>query len=176
MGILPGYWRTNELSTIVLPCFPRTTCIGSSSVRTPDAETLCLLGHRGPYCTSCMDHHFKGVDRLCQPCTTSAAQLLLKLFPLVVVAALAAALVAVSLARQFVRRNPKALRAWLARLEARGTRGLQAIFGPISPRAVGIIVIPKLKVVVSMLQVRPLPPPPAPHSISHSSRWRCRPS
>ena len=162
IGIKRGYWRSNELSTDVKVCFPRDACVGASSFgesntsRTTITEQLCEIGHHGPLCSSCMDFYFKDVLNMCQSCDSSLAKLLIDLFPVLCAVGFIAALVLASALRRCG--ITKVLARQLPELPERLHRCirplLQRTFGPISARAVGIALFPKLKILIGMLQVQ----------------------
>ena len=148
MGIRNGFWRSNELSTDVRQCFPLAVCVGANSTRPRLAEEICRHGHHGPLCASCMDGYFKNITSFCEDCSSARAQLVVSLLPVFIVFGM------LPLSFCFgagLRRCSPRVRE---RLYVRSFRALQVLFGPISFRAVGIVIVAKGKIVWSMLQVQ----------------------
>lgn len=155
MGIIPGFWRSNELSMDVRRCFPRSACTGANSSRSTLAEQICRRGHHGPFCASCMDNHFKNVQKLCEECSSAHAQLIVSLLPVLVLLGVIVGLSFLTCLRRVVRTaDPWKVRERLDAWEQCFRRALQFLFGPISVRAVGLVIVVKGKIVWSMLQVQ----------------------
>ena len=145
-----GHWRSNELGTRFLTCFPRQACQPTSADRPTLAETICADGHWGPLCSLCYDAYFKDAAGMCQPCAEMGAQLFIRLFwPLVFGLGLCG-LCVMWLVQRLARKR------WdLFVLQARRLKTyLRKVFGKISLRAMQVVAVPKIKVLVSMVQVQ----------------------
>lgn len=175
-----GWWRSNELSKDLRPCFPSAACISTNAGRATLSESLCRDGHWGPFCSLCYDGYFKDALQLCTSCANVGLSLFLRLFPLLVLAAFVLASCAVWL----LVRCAKAQWQRVVRCGERLKMRLRQVFGKISLRAMSVVSLPKIKVLVSMVQVTSQPRPraqpqrqnpntkPAP-PCSHAPR-RCR--
>lgn len=155
MGVRPGWWRSNELSLDdVRECFPRASCVGAPTERPTLSEELCRIGHHGPLCASCMDGWYKGILDLCEPCEGEGYWLLLRLLPIFILLGLVLGFVLLALLRNCTRADPCRLREKLQHAQLYGRGCLYTLFGPISTRAVGLVLFSKAKIVVSMLQIQ----------------------
>ena len=78
-----GYWRSTPTSTDVRSCSIDGACIGSSNNFTGD---YCREGHRGPYCSVCLEGFGASVSGLCEECEERTGSVFL--FVVFVVAAI----------------------------------------------------------------------------------------
>ena len=101
-----------------------------------------------------MDGWFKDILELCEPCMASSARLLLALLPIFILLLVVLLLLLVAALRSCTRFDPCRMRSRLARAQSYGRDCLQSLFGPISARAVGLVLFAKIKIVVSMLQIQ----------------------
>lgn len=58
INVLPGYWRENYFSTLILECFTREACLGNQ----------CAEGYKGPLCDVCSNNYFKQPQFGCVKC------------------------------------------------------------------------------------------------------------
>lgn len=80
--ILPGYWRTNELSTNLRECYPREVCVGDQRDDPSRlTDSFCREAHWGPLCSVCLEGHFKNRQGLCISCS-SLGDVVLKTYAL----------------------------------------------------------------------------------------------
>ena len=150
LPLRPGYWRSNELSVVLHSCFPRGACLGTSSNRSELSENICHPGHWGPFCSLCLDDFFKDAGQICRPCTSAAAAILVKVFPLLVLLGIICWLIAACILQSCARYHW----ARIVRGAQRAKVALRRIFGKISLRAINLVALPKLKVLVSMVQIQ----------------------
>lgn len=145
-----GWWRTNELSTEFWPCSPKAACLQTSSLRPTLTENMCRDGHWGPFCSVCYDHYFKNAGMLCTSCADVGLSLLIKLLPLLVALCVLLCCCLIGLLQYCARSH------WDRVVEAAHTMKtcLRQVFGKISLRAMSVIALPKIKALVSMVQVQ----------------------
>ena len=68
-----GYWRVGEDSSMVFPCYKENLCTGGYTGSTADVNngSMCILGHRGPYCEVCLDG-YAASNGVCTKCVGNA--------------------------------------------------------------------------------------------------------
>jgi len=93
LPLMPGYWRSSNLSEDVRTCFTADACVGAPAASQVNHTTwlYCANGHMGAYCEVCLDDFFKGSDDLCVECGGSMAAALI--FPILFLLALILAMV-----------------------------------------------------------------------------------
>ena len=154
MGVRKGYWRSNELSLDdVRECYPRASCVGAPTTRPTLSEELCRPGHFGPICSACLDGFYKDIFHLCEECAGSGVQLFLRMLPVLVILGPLLLLLILSIGKCF-RRDPLHLHEKLDCAKRCGRGVLYRLFGPISMRAVSLVLFAKVKIVISMLQIQ----------------------
>ena len=169
--IKPGYWRPNELSVELLPCTPSLACTGVYHFASPTSlcrppcnlpwnhtESLCRPGHSGPFCSVCVDRFFKSnADDMCYPCDVTDGQaltweLLAYLGPSVVMLVLLV-LTCVCLIRS---KLIKILLVYFpdTRDKFNSAKDFLRANQDLFIRIIYAIIFPKVKVIISMLQIQ----------------------
>lgn len=161
LPLLPGFWRTNELSTAMWKCI-EGACLGSDPLRLSVAEHVCAAGHSGPLCSVCLPQYYKLASGLCAVCGEVS-----QLFLWVYIAPAAASLLllltcccaTIATARKYTN-APKsrdrrrgvmevcgAILVWWASVGRKAQLRLKGVLQ-------GAVVGPKLKILVTMVQVQ----------------------
>ena len=89
LRILPGFWRSWSLTTLVQKCYHPAFCLGAGAeenATTVEAAArrrrlnshqpaggACVPGHQGPFCALCVDNYIRTADGSCTECTGSVA-------------------------------------------------------------------------------------------------------
>jgi hypothetical protein len=65
MSIKPGYWRRQQLNSVILKCPRKNQCTGGDGT----GDELCLKGSKGPMCAVCIDdYYFESSSSTCESC------------------------------------------------------------------------------------------------------------
>ena len=152
VAVMPGFWRTNEFSTDLRACSPRAVCVGEPRLDAARmSESLCLEAHWGPYCSLCVEGHFKNVSGLCAACDSSALQLAAYLGPVILLATLltiVALVIGLYYLQPCLLRHSPSTRIAMERAKAFLRRHASKL------RRIGATCGPKVYIVVSMIQIQ----------------------
>ena len=148
LPVQSGFWRSNEHSLELRVCLPGQACKGDTN-RTTLAENLCEDGHWGPLCANCLSGYFHNATGLCQECTSASFLFLGWVIPALSVASFVFLylLIKLVLSKRFQELRDVLWKAC--------KRRLRQAFGAVSIRTlISIIILPKFKILLGMIQVQ----------------------